>query len=216
MVSNFQIERKRRSEAILLKEDVPFIDHLPVVESEEDIQLRSLEQVAWRAMALNVVAARAEGLGRARFLSIVEQYDLKSAFTPDEQQFVFDDEPSEHARIQFVWRYEAYWTLLWALSYIDELGRPAHNCNVELAVQLLVDRSPAQFIKESTLRTANEILDATDLIYRYHWACVDARLNGRTAPAGLDEGVVMERHHALNWLTGYMDNEDWDDVSTDT
>lgn len=216
MVSNFQIERKRRSEAILLKEDVPFIDHLPVVESEEDIQLRSLEQVAWRAMALNVVAARAEGLGRARFLSIVEQYDLKSAFSPDEQQFVFDDEPSEHARIQFVWRYEAYWTLLWALSYIDELGRPDHNCNVELAVQLLVDRSPAQFIKESTLRTANEILDATDLIYRYHWACVDARLNGRTAPAGLDEGVVMERHHALNWLTGYMDNEDWDDVSTDT
>ncbi|MGO7286211.1 DUF4272 domain-containing protein, partial [Rhizobium ruizarguesonis] len=24
-----------------------------------------------------------------------------------------------------------------------------------------------------------------------------------------------ERHYALNWLTGYMD-QDWDDISTDT
>jgi hypothetical protein len=27
--------------------------------------------------------------------------------------------------------------------------------------------------------------------------------------------VVYERHYALNWLTGYMD-QDWDDISTDT
>jgi hypothetical protein len=32
---------------------------------------------------------------------------------------------------------------------------------------------------------------------------------------GLDPGVTMERHHALNGLIGY-DDADWDDVATDT
>jgi hypothetical protein len=31
----------------------------------------------------------------------------------------------------------------------------------------------------------------------------------------LHPGVAQERHHALNWLIGYMDQE-WDKVSTDT
>ena len=40
-------------------------------------------------------------------------------------------------------------------------------------------------------------------------------MNGKSAPSGLDPGVVQERHQALNWLIGYMDQH-WDDVSTDT
>ncbi|MDR2636809.1 MAG: DUF4272 domain-containing protein [Zoogloeaceae bacterium] len=31
----------------------------------------------------------------------------------------------------------------------------------------------------------------------------------------MEPGVTMERHYALNWLIGYMDQE-WDDISTDT
>jgi hypothetical protein len=40
-------------------------------------------------------------------------------------------------------------------------------------------------------------------------------MNNRAAPAELDEGIVMERHDALNWLIGSM-NQEWDAVSTDT
>ena len=39
--------------------------------------------------------------------------------------------------------------------------------------------------------------------------------NGKPAPAGLNDDVAMERHHALNWLIGSMD-QDWDDISLDT
>jgi Domain of unknown function (DUF4272) len=216
MVSNMSLERKRRSEAILQKEGVPFISHLPVVEDEETAQIRSLTEVAWRAMALNIVAVKGEGLEQESILEIVEQYELKHAFTPKEHEFISNDEPSEHNRVQFAWRYECYWVLLWALSYIEELGRPDQICDVPQAVRIMVDRTAEKFIAEAKLRSASEILDATDLIYRYNWACVDARLNGRPAPAGLDAGVVVERHHALNWLVGYADNTEWDDVSTDT
>jgi len=71
------------------------------------------------------------------------------------------------------------------------------------------------FIQDANLRPIGEILDEADLIYRYHWAVKNARSKGEPPPANLDKGVVLERHHALNWLIGYMDQE-WDDISTDT
>lgn len=86
---------------------------------------------------------------------------------------------------------------------------------MQQAVSILADRDIETFIKEAKLRPLNEILDPADLIYRYHWAVVDAIINGKAAPAGLDSGVVMERHYALNWLIGYMD-QSWDNISTDT
>jgi hypothetical protein len=58
------------------------------------------------------------------------------------------------------------------------------------------------------------MLDQADLMYRYNWAVTDARINSKPS-ADLEAGVVQERHYALNWLIGYMD-QDWDDVSTDT
>lgn len=198
------------------KEGVAFIAHLPVIEDEETAQIRFLEEVAWRAMALNIVAVKGEGLEQKRVLEIVKRYKLEPAFTPKEREFIFNSEPSEHDRIQFTWRYEGYWVLLWALSYIEELGRPDQICDVPRAVQIMVERTAQEFIRDAKLRNASEILDATGLIYRYDWACVDARVNGRPAPAGLDAGVVVERHHALNWLVGYADKAEWDDVSTDT
>ena len=74
----------------------------------------------------------------------------------------------------------------------------------------------ADFMAKTRLRDIEEILDETDLIYRYHWACVDARINGREMPGGLLESVVMERHAGLNWLIGAYDCDDWDDVPVHT
>lgn len=66
------------------------------------------------------------------------------------------------------------------------------------------------------LRDIEDILNEADLIYRYHWACRDARLNGREEPAGLINSVVMERHAGLNWLIGALDIDDWDNPDTST
>ncbi|WP_256481570.1 DUF4272 domain-containing protein [Brevibacillus ruminantium] len=35
-------------------------------------------------------------------------------------------------------------------------------------------------------------------MYRYDWACVNARINGRTVEGGLNDEVVLECHRALN------------------
>jgi hypothetical protein len=65
------------------------------------------------------------------------------------------------------------------------------------------------------LRSKKEILDQADLILRLNWACVNSRVKNEQPPSGLISSVVVERHHTLNWLVNYL-NQNWDDVSTDT
>lgn len=208
-------QRKARSEARLEREGVPVNRHLPMIESEAEIEPRRKEEIALRALCLLLVAVKGEGLEQDIVARIVDDYGLAPHFTPKENAFVADPEPSEHDRIQFCWRYEAAWVLLWALGYVDALEKPTHICDVGYAVEQMKERNTEAFIAEATLRPLADILDEADLIYRYHWAVVDARIKQQPAPAELMPGVTMERHYALNWLARYM-GQLWDDISTDT
>jgi len=214
-MSEEALARRERSIAVLEAEGVPHFEHLPVIETEAESTRRSAEEVALRAMALCILAAKGEGLEPRVVERLVGDFGLASAFTPKERAFIENPEPSQHDRVQCTWRYESYWVLLWALGFVEDLARPDRICDVPTAVTILRDLGREGFLAHARLRPQSEILDAADLIYRYHWAVRDAEINHREAPAGLDPGVVMERHYALNWLIGYLDQE-WDDVSTDT
>jgi hypothetical protein len=209
------VARKQRSDSLLAKESVPVNQYLPVIEAEANSKRRTTEEVAIRAMALCVVATKADGMDQKQVDELIERFQLASAFTPDESAFIKDLNPNDHDRSQFVWRYECYSVLLWSLGYIDKLERPDKACDLETAIKILNGGSRDDFIKKAKLRPQQEILDAADLIYRYHWAVVDAQVKGQDAPAKLSGDVVVERHYVLNWLIGYMDQE-WDDVTTDT
>lgn len=209
------VARKARSIARLKSENVPVIDHLPVRMGETQAKRRGAQEIAYRAMALLVVAAKADGVEEEVVGKLIERYRLADHFSPDEKAFLADRSPSDHDRVQFVWRYEAAWVLLWALGYVDQLKMPTNVCDVRKAIDTFLGRTAEQFIADAELRPIGRILDEADLIYRYHWAVVEARLNGKDAPAGLSPDVVLERHHALNWLIGYF-NQEWDKVSTDT
>ncbi|HKE96418.1 MAG TPA: DUF4272 domain-containing protein [Povalibacter sp.] len=209
------LQRKARSEALLKRAGVPVNVHLPVIETEAEARKRSKEEVAHRALALLVVAVKGEGLEQEIVERLIRDYGLGSHLTPQELAFVRDKSPSQQDRVQFSWRYEAAWVLLWALGFVDELKSPDTICDVPRAVSIMKERSTQRFIADAKLRPLAEILDQADLIYRYDWAVVEGRVNGEAPPASVDPGVVQERHYALNWLIGYM-NQEWDDVSTDT
>jgi uncharacterized protein DUF4272 len=59
------LDRKTRSVARLKAEDVPTIDWLPVIETVAEARLRSSDEIARRALALVVVASKAEGADQA-------------------------------------------------------------------------------------------------------------------------------------------------------
>jgi hypothetical protein len=214
-MSDEALARKERSISVLRDSGIRFIEHLPAIESEKESRRRTANDVASRAMALCIVAVKGEGLEQEIIDKLVSQYQLANVFTPKEAVFIKELNPTQHDRTQFAWRYECYWVMLWALGYVDSLGTPDSICDVPKAVAFLRDNGRDGLLQKAKLRSQREILDAADLIYRYHWAVVNARVNGGDSPKGIDAGVVMERHYALNWLIGYMDQE-WDDISTDT
>lgn len=209
------LRRKERSEAILRKEGVPLNLHLPVIEKESECKKRSQDEVAYRALSVLTVAVKGEGLDQSTLERVIKDFRLSSHFTPKEEAFVKNQNPSQRDRVQFSWRYEAAWVLLWALGYVNSLGKPSSICDVARAVGFMKERGTEKFIAEARLRPLSQLLDEADLIYRYHWAVVDAQLKGQPSPAQLEPGVTLERHHALNWLIGYMEQE-WDEITTDT
>ncbi|MFT9846418.1 DUF4272 domain-containing protein [Aneurinibacillus sp. REN35] len=206
-------KRKKRSEKVLAQHGVRINPHLPVI--EDDFPMRSVEEVAKRALCVCLTAVKGEGLEQETVLDLVEKYNLADSFTPGEKAFIYEENPSKHDRIQFTWKYECYWVLLWSLGYVDTLAYPDTICDVPFAVQQMADRTTESFIQQAVLRTKEELLDEGDLIFRLHWAVRQAHLDGTAASGNLDGGVVMERHYALNWLIRFMDQE-WDDVETHT
>ncbi|WP_145261587.1 DUF4272 domain-containing protein [Planctomycetes bacterium Pan216] len=214
-MSEEALARRARSFAILKEEGVPYIDHLPVIETEAESVRRSTEEVALRTMALALVAAKGEGLEQEHVDNWIERFDLAEAFTPQEREFIQDPDPDPARSVHLSWRYECCWVLLWALGYFEELHRPDTMCDPKKVVSLIFGDSREAFIKNAKLRSQKDLLDAADLIYRYHWAAVEAQVNNGDDAAGLHDGVCVEHHRALNWLIGHM-NAQWDDVSTDT
>jgi hypothetical protein len=208
-------ERKKRSIEILKAEDVPYIKHLRALPDEDEITLRSVEEVAKRAIVLNLIARLADGESQAWFKQKVEQYQVQDTLTEQENVFVEDANPPEYITILFSQRLEAFWTLAWVLQFHDLLWRPDRFCNAQHAHEILDERSLEQFLLEAKLRDKSEIMDTLDLHFRYHWSVTDAELYGKKAPKRLETDVVFQRHYALNWLV-QLDEQDWDEVSTDT
>jgi len=209
-----QILRKQWAEGVVASQGVAINAHLPCIEGQAETKLRAVNEVADRLLALAIVAVKGEGLEQHLVEEFIAERGARQLFSPREIAFIDDPNSSEHDRIQFSWRYEAAWTLLWALNLIEPmLGSPDDTCDPARLIAIVRDSSD---LAAHGLQSANNILNEADLIYRYHWAVRQNSIDGTTAIGDLHPGVVMERHHALNWLIGYSERADWDDVTTDT
>lgn len=213
------IHRKQRNDAKLAKLRIRVPETLPPVIGEFEADMRDASEVALRAFALITVAIRAESLATGNPMPVARLKEIcPVAFTglsPAESDFLANDHPPEQDIINFAWRYEALLVLQWALGWVDDLPFPSSICDVPATSRTMVERNEGGRLPPVTLRPAAELLEALDFHYRLHWAVRQAGLDEREAPGGLDPGVVMERHHALNWLTQF-DPSDWDDVDTPT
>lgn len=207
-------DRRRRSIALLEAQGVPYYEDLPRLASSDEAVIPTAEKVAQRAACLLAISIGAVNRMRDDTVETLRNWGLMEALTPKERRFLLCDPWPEQDRVQFCWRCEASFPLMWAVRMVEDLPYPDQIVDLDwLGDRLLKARAGVRQGYE--LRDANDILDQADLTYRYHWAVRDARLKGLDPPAALEPGVVQERHYALNWLIGYYD-EGWDDVSTNT
>jgi len=221
------IKRKECSFAILKEKDIPYIPHLRAAMMEKDAKIRSIEEIAKRLFAIFAVCVYSEARSSDETWESAQEYiekvneilkgGFKKILSPSEKKYLSVKKPTRQDIVKFGWRYEGCNVLLWALGFLDELVYPDTICDVPAIAKILwKQKSIDSFIKKAKLRTNKEILDAADLTLRYDWACVDARIKKHENPAGLDGGVVYERHYTFNWLIGANNNADWDNISTDT
>lgn len=213
--SEESFKRKERSIRLLAEKGVPTIAHLPAIEDSQTATLRSPREIAERIIGCTICAVTGETGDPKLTAQLVRDFDASDLLTPKEREFIDDKLGDKTQRIQFSWRYERVWVLLWALGYVAELKYPDAICDVPQLAAIVREKTVASLAAEAKPRSFAEVLDAADLIYRLNWAVVNARLKEQKAPGNLEPGVVLERHAALNWLIGYM-GQSWDEITTDT
>jgi Domain of unknown function (DUF4272) len=207
--------RKAKTERYLRARKVPINEFLPLIEDSKKARIRTARDVAERVVALYSVSARGNGVDQKKVDDVIQRSGARGFLTPSEREFLATKNPSQQQLANASWRLEAIWVLLWALGEVDTLDFPTGTCDMEkLHASIPKPAATAAFLASAKLRSAEEILDESDKIYRTHWAVRDAQVNGARPPAGLNPIVVVERHYALNWLTGYAPA--WDDITTDT
>lgn len=217
-------ERRAASLARLRAEGIPYIESLPVIETAQNVKLRETTEIARRAIACLLMIQVAFEIQngsyseeiRAWAVENLEAYDVLSAITPKESK-VLENQAGDQDLVDMIWTYEAYWVLTWALGLIEKLDFPSQICDCARAIELVRQTSDLEdFLSRCQPRSVEEILDQDDLVYRYHWACVDARLKGEEPPAALIESIVVERRRGLDWLLGLETAQDWDQVQMHT
>ena len=209
-----QLNRKEASENILKEHGVKINYNLPCSPDVSSITLRNEKEVVERVYALVILAARGEGVPIENLNKAITDKGI-IGFSPKEKFIIDKGELDDNEKAYATWRYESLTVLLWALGYLPELSFPSTICDVQQIVGTIIQPSREDFESKSKLRSTGEILNMLDQIYRMNWACVDARINNAQPSGNIHPGIVYERHYALNWLTNYQD-QDWDDVSTDT
>ncbi|MCE2593366.1 DUF4272 domain-containing protein [Motilimonas cestriensis] len=207
--------RREQTEHFLKQNNIP-VPKLPPIPCEQELLLRSEDAIYHRAMALFVVALRAEYLATGEPIQIETLKEkIPDGFrdlSPAEIVFL-NGEPSEEEVIQFAWRYEGVALLLWVLGLLPELDFPNSICDVPNVAKIAFNCDALK--KDIKLKPINEVLDCLDLHYRLHWLCRQAALDEKPLPFEVDSGVIVERHYALNWLIGF-EGSNWDDVDTPT
>ena len=210
--------RKSASESKLRSFRIPINEHLPLVESDDEISIRSSEEVLHRLVALWAVVGKAMLRDKSESFEYIGRHGLQSWLSERELRFILDSQPSERDYVQFSWRLEALFMVAWCAGLIDASDIPTKESSVESILPFFpnINELPDRLRGRLRIREKAEILDRADLLYRLHWAVRNAQLTGEAGPTGVNGGVVQEWHHAVNWMIRYNGEDNWDHVGTDT
>lgn len=204
-------EVKNRSHDILVAQGVRINESLPLIEAPNELNPQSAESVARRAVVLVHVAGIGFGQQGARMMAPLKQFRLLQYASAQEIRLLNADAYTEQERTNAAWLVECIQALGWCLGFVDL--DPFTRCDDDLAShfpKLFAD--PSDFIANATLRPFTELYQQADLHYRLHWAARNDRLVGAHSP--LEEGVILERRKAIDWVIGV--ESDWDEMPLNT
>ncbi|SPP65702.1 DUF4272 domain-containing protein [Nitrospira lenta] len=210
-------EHKAASEALLLENRIPVNKNLPLVESSKDVHLRSRDELLKRLIALWAVVGAAILKDKRHFGAYINSRNYQSWLSKRESSFLLTNSLREKERIQFSWRLESLYFLSWCGGLIKGIKIPTEQSSVEQIMDLFPQEmeEPSRLREAIQIREKEEIISWADLLYRLHWAVRQSEYSEKKE-FPLEREVIQEWHHAVNWMTCYESEDDWDMVGTDT
>lgn len=181
-------------------------------------EVRTPKEVASRTLALFGVWRFAIGAPNAVVMDWLNENNLVQILSPEEKAFLENIAPQQKSKIKFSWHAERLVILLWAMRKIEQLPEATVHCDTDIFAELLPPfnkQSVSNFVESASLRPDDELFAEAERTENLHWQARENSLSGRPTDDPVDIEIVMERHHAINWVTGYFEL-DWDDVTTDT
>ena len=223
------MDRKTRSEKVLKKHKILINPTLSRIADESEARLKSPEEIVKRGVtaflttqiAIDILSGAGVEKSAEFFAPILDRFGLRGELTEDEQPY-FDlsrcGEITKEQANNMQWRLEMVATLFWACGFIKKLPYPSEMIDTTKQIFLIANsNSLDDLMKSVKMRKLGEILDATDLIFRMNWACVEARLKkDPSIRADLFPDVVWEQHKGFNWIIGAYGADNWDTVNPHT
>lgn len=216
------ILRIQKNKARLQEQNIPYMEHLQAAVYETECHVWDKENIIHRLAAIFaccVVAevhsydmAEAEQKSKDMLEELEKRYQISHFLSEEEKAYIKHPLQEQHAR--FGWRYECCAVLCWALSLLD-LKEPTEICDASEIGGILWNNDLESLMDLAKCRSTEEILELQDLVFRYDWACVDARIHQKELPQ-LNGEIVYEWHYALNWLVQADGITDWDMVQPHT
>ncbi len=220
--------RRRQSEAAMILRNrlADPVEGILPVRGEDEIALILPADVARRALALFLVATRAESILSGQPLDVQGMRARcplgYAAMSPQERSF-FEHCPPPHAdsgdeQAEFanaasslIWRYEALATLQWALGMQFDLPWPDERADLTAVTRLMIDIPDTEIVEQARLRSTSELLDAAELHYQALHAIAVAQQSGHDSTGVFDPGIVCERLSSLAWICRLAPvGSDWD------
>ncbi|MCL1993102.1 MAG: DUF4272 domain-containing protein [Spirochaetes bacterium] len=206
---------KKESEKIILEKGGEVLDWLPVM--ERGGAARSNEELINRALILNALVNIYFQAPIHIIKDWIDAHNLTESLSESEKELLDkeNEDLTEQEKTNIYWFIEALWALMWAGSLIDDLpiDNPVEDRMAKLCPNLEKGEGDSKFRGKMKVRPKDEIFKKLDLYFRAHWYTRNGLLNNY--PTGkMDDGVILERRKALEWL---IDSTlDWDDVPLNT
>lgn len=184
---------------------------LAPVFGEEELILRSVDEVIDRSLALMLVGIQAEAFAENK-PNDPKQFERGcprgyAALTDKERSFINSESVDKQLLVNMFWRYESAMALQWAFGLQPKLvisGKTSDRVDI-------VDKGLSLFDTNRvfTVRSSDEILSTFDLYHCLHWLVLTTKSDNKLLVNEVNRSVIRERHYALSWLIRFSNNQ-WD------
>ena len=135
-------QRKKQTEKYLKSLNIPFIDHLPLIEEESEVKIRTAQEIAERILVLVYLAYVSEVVDeRENVIDFLKTNSLWDKVSPDEKELFQKEELTDQETANISWRSEGVWLLLWTINKVEKLDLPTEQVEIPEIVRFKSSRT---------------------------------------------------------------------------